>query len=88
MLLWNVVPTHPGTAASNRPPTRAEVALGRPFAAELARGRRVAAVGRIAAAALENAVYVRHPSHGGAVDFRYGLLQFAAGGPGVRRSSV
>src|SRR5579885_2223835 len=47
VLLWNVVPTHPGTATSNRPPTAAEVALGRPFAAELARGRRVAAVGRI-----------------------------------------
>ena len=26
VLLWNVVPTHPGTATSNRRPTRAEVA--------------------------------------------------------------
>ncbi len=88
VLLWNVVPTHPGSPASNRPPTRAEVADGVPFARELARGRRVAAVGRIAAAALENAVYIRHPSHGGAVDFGRGLLQFASGGPGVRRLSV
>jgi len=87
VLLWNVVPTHPGTPTSNRPPTRAEVAAGRVFAQELARGRRVAAVGRVAAAAL-GARYIRHPSHGGAADFRHGLLEFAAGGPGVRPFSV
>jgi len=69
VLLWNVVPTHPGTAAANRTPTRAEVEAGMPFASELARGRRVLAVGRIAEAAL-GAPYVRHPSHGGAVAFR------------------
>ena len=38
-LLWNVVPTHPGTATSNRRPTGAEVRAGRDFAVELARGR-------------------------------------------------
>jgi uracil-DNA glycosylase family 4 len=69
VLLWNVVPTHPGTASSNRAPTRAEVDAGLPFAHELARGRCVFAVGRIAAAALD-APYVRHPSHGGATAFR------------------
>ena len=69
VLLWNVVPTHPGTVASNRAPTRAEVEAGLPFACELARGRRVFAVGRIAEAAL-GAPYVRHPSHGGASAFR------------------
>ena len=69
MLLWNVVPTHPGTATANRAPTRAEVDAGLPFAQELARGRRVFAVGRIAEAALD-APYVRHPSHGGATAFR------------------
>src|SRR5581483_7467854 len=31
VLCWNVVPTHPGTARSNRRPTRAEVAGGLPF---------------------------------------------------------
>src|ERR671931_1486611 len=39
VLLWNLVPTHPhvpGRPNSNRPPTRAEVATGRPFLAELA----------------------------------------------------
>jgi uracil-DNA glycosylase len=83
VLLWNVVPTHPGTASSNRTPTCAEVAAGLPFAEELALGRRVVAVGRIAAAAL-GAEYVRHPSHGGLAGFRAGLLRFAPGRPLVR----
>src|SRR6266516_6996209 len=48
VLLWNVVPTHPGTATSNRRPTRAEVRDARPFLDELTRGRRVVAVGRLA----------------------------------------
>jgi len=87
VLLWNVVPTHPGTASSNRPPTPAEVAAGAPFARELAEGRRVVAVGRLAAAALD-ADYVRHPSHGGAAAFREGLLPFAPGGRLVRPFSV
>jgi uracil-DNA glycosylase len=69
VLLWNVVPTHPGTTSSNRRPTRAEVKAGMPFARELSSGRRVLAVGRIAAAALD-APYVRHPSRGGAAAFR------------------
>jgi uracil-DNA glycosylase len=78
-LCWNVVPTHPGTARSNRRPTRAEVTAARPFLDELAAGRRILAVGRLAAA-VTGAPYVRHPSHGGAADFRAGLLRFAAGG--------
>ncbi len=73
VLLWNVVPTHPGTATSNRPPTRAEIEAGLPFARSLARGRHVLAVGRIAESAL-GAPYVRHPSHGGASAFRETLL--------------
>ena len=72
VLLWNVVPTHPGTATVNRAPTRREVEAGLPFARELARGRRVLAVGRIAEAALD-VPYVRHPSHGGATGFRESL---------------
>ena len=79
VLLWNVVPTHPGSATSNRPPTAAEVAAGLPFAQALAEGRRIVAVGRIAAAAL-GAEYVRHPSHGGLAEFREGLLRFRPGG--------
>ena len=72
VLLWNAVPTHPGTATSNRRPTRLEVAAGQRFVRELARGRRAIAVGRVAAGVLE-APYVRHPSHGGAAAFAEGL---------------
>lgn len=79
VLLWNVVPTHPGGVSSNRLPRRAEIEGGLPFARELARGRRVIAVGRCAEAAL-GAPYVRHPSHGGAAEFRAGLLRFRPGG--------
>jgi uracil-DNA glycosylase len=73
VLLWNVVPTHPGTETSNRPPTRVEVEQSAPFLESLARGRRVVAVGRIAHRRL-GGPYVRHPSHGGAEAFRAGLV--------------
>src|SRR3972149_2899077 len=75
VLLWNLVPTHPhrpGRPDSNRPPTRAEIAAGRPFLEELARGRKVVPVGRLAQEPL-GGPYVRHPSHGGAGAFRDGL---------------
>ena len=72
VLLWNVVPTHPGTATSNRPPSRAEIAAARPFLDQVTRGRTAIAVGRIAAAVL-GAPSVRHPSHGGASAFASGL---------------
>jgi uracil-DNA glycosylase len=78
-LCWNVVPTHPGTAGSNRPPTRAEVAAALPFLEEMAAGRRILAVGRLAAG-VTGSPYIRHPAHGGAAEFRAGLLRFAAGG--------
>ena len=77
-LCWNVVPTHPGTETSNRLPSRDEVEASRPFLEDLARGRRIVAVGRLAARTT-GAPYVRHPSHGGAAGFRAGLLAFAAG---------
>ncbi|MGN6797650.1 MAG: uracil-DNA glycosylase [Gaiellaceae bacterium] len=72
VLLWNVVPTHPGTATSNRAPTRREVEQGRVFADELSAGRRVFAVGRVAHSAL-GGTYVRHPSRGGATAFTSAL---------------
>jgi len=89
-LCWNVVPTHPhapGRPDTNRRPTRAEIDASAPFLRELARGRRLLAVGRVAEAAL-GAPYVRHPSHGGVMDFRRGLLRFGVGGRAVRRFSV
>jgi uracil-DNA glycosylase family 4 len=86
VLLWNVVPTHPGSETSNRRPTREEVDAAAPFLDELTRGRVAIAVGRLAAAALE-APYVRHPSHGGAAEFEAGLrLSFAT--IGRRRAPV
>lgn len=72
VLLWNVVPTHPGSETSNRRPTRAEVDAAAPFLDEVTRGRVAIAVGRVAAARLD-APYIRHPSHGGAAAFEAGL---------------
>lgn len=75
VLLWNVVPTHPGTERTNRPPNKVEVDAGLPFLCELARGRRAIPVGRLAHAVLGDP-YVRHPSHGGASAFRAGIHAF------------
>jgi uracil-DNA glycosylase len=73
MLLWNVVPTHPGTFRANRRPTTAEICGGMPFLEALLVGRVPIAVGRVAQAVLGGG-YVRHPSHEGAAEFRAGLL--------------
>jgi uracil-DNA glycosylase len=73
VLLWNLVPTHPGTERSNRAPTRQEIQDSAPFLTELATGRRLIAVGRLAQRRL-GGPYVRHPSHGGAAAFRAGLV--------------
>jgi uracil-DNA glycosylase len=75
VLLWNVVPTHPhrpDEPESNRPPRAAEIEASRPFLEALAVGRQVVPVGRIAEAALGTGG-IRHPSHGGAREFRDGL---------------
>ena len=80
VLLWNVVPTHPhlpGRPRSNRTPTAGEVADGLPFVGELARGRTILAVGRVAHRAL-GAPYLRHPSHGGKAEFATGLVHYAS----------
>jgi uracil-DNA glycosylase len=76
VLLWNLVPTHPhlpGEPNSNRRPTREEIAAARPFVDALAGAgpgnRLLLAVGRLAHREL-GARYVRHPSHGGAAEFR------------------
>jgi uracil-DNA glycosylase len=75
VLLWNVVPTHPhrpGEPDSNRRPRADEIEASRPFLEQLAAGRRVVPVGRVAEAAIGMAG-LRHPSHGGASEFRAGL---------------
>ena len=74
VLLWNVVPTHPGTASTNRRPTRGDIHAALPFRRQLTRGRPAVAVGRVEHAVL-GGPYVRHPSHGGAQAFRAGLIE-------------
>jgi uracil-DNA glycosylase len=74
VLLWNVVPTHPGSQTTNRRPTRVEVEAAALFLDELTRERHTIAVGRLAEAVLD-APYVRHPSHGGAAAFEAGLRE-------------
>jgi hypothetical protein len=75
VLLWNVVPTHPGTESSNRPPRSCEVTAGLRFVATLSSGRVVVAIGRVAERAL-GAPFVPHPSHGRAQAFEARLLEF------------
>jgi len=55
----------------------------RPFLEELAENRRLIAVGRLAARVTE-APYIRHPSHGGAAEFRPGCYSFAPADAKVR----
>lgn len=78
VVLWNVVPTHPGDEASNRRPSAGEVAAGLRFVRELASGRTVVPIGRVAHGAL-GGTFVRHPSHGGAKAFRAGLESILVG---------
>ena len=47
VLLWNVVPTHPGTETSNRRPTRAEVEASLLFLRALVAGRGCAGCGPV-----------------------------------------
>lgn len=77
VLCWNVVPTHPGTPTSNRRPSAEEIEAGAPFLEALSQGRHTVAVGRLAEARLGGAA-VRHPAHGGARDFRSGLIELLA----------
>jgi uracil-DNA glycosylase len=75
VLLWNVVPTHPHRPRephSNRRPRADEIEASRPFLEQLAAGRQVVPVGRVAEGVIGTAG-IRHPSHGGAIEFRAGL---------------
>jgi hypothetical protein len=73
VLLWNVVPTHPHRPASlSQPRPGREIEASRPFLVLLTACRRIVPVGRIAEAAIGKAG-IRHPSHGGAQEFRAGL---------------
>jgi len=86
-VLWNCFPWHPhreGELQSNRTPTREEIAAGRPLLDLLCSQwpkAKVIAVGKAAAGALamldREAPCVRHPSMGGATEFRAGLRRCA-----------
>jgi uracil-DNA glycosylase len=73
-LLWNAVPTHPGTDATNRTPSAAEIEAGRRFAVLLGQGRHVIPVGRVAESAL-GISGIRHPARGGARAFKAALVE-------------
>ena len=82
-ILWNVVPFHPAgpVPRSNRTPTAAEQKAGAEWLRRLlviTRPGVVAAIGRAAEAALPPGTrYLRHPAHGGAREFRDGLVALA-----------
>lgn len=83
VVLWNALQLHPhppGDPRANRTPADAEVELGRESLErliELVRPRRIVALGRTAERALKrmghDAVYVRHPAHGGSTRMMRGL---------------
>lgn len=84
-LLWSAYPLHPhrvGEPLTNRTPSAADVAIGRQFWHAL-RGiypiQTVVAVGNIAYRSItatgESVTRVRHPSHGGKVEFANGLRE-------------
>jgi uracil-DNA glycosylase len=84
-VLWNAFPWHPhrqGECYSNRSPTRAECSCGLVILSALLEAMpqaRLFAVGRHAQRALSDigreAVLLRHPAQGGAVQFRRALRQ-------------
>ena len=86
-LLWNAFPFHPfqpGNPVSNRLPSAAELAIGRPFIVMLLRLfdlERVVAVGNPAAASLRILGIpheaVRHPSQGGKQKFVAGMARLS-----------
>lgn len=86
VLLWNVVPTHPGTPTANRRPLRAEITAGLCFLEELGRGRAAVAVGRVAERALGGPA-IPHPSYGRARAFAAALLELRDHGFFVSRTS-
>lgn len=87
-LIWATFPLHPhkpGIELSNRAPSNAEVAIGAELLCDLItilKPDRVVAVGNVAEKCLLSlgfdVVKVRHPSHGGATQFRDQLLALLA----------
>lgn len=90
-LLWPAYPFHPhkpGIDRSNRPPTRAEVELGRPIWQDLSRLMCITtfvAIGNVAHASLAvagiDAPKIRHPSQGGKPQFVAGIGELVGASP-------
>lgn len=85
VILWNAVPTHPHRPdeplTSNRTPTRVEVKAGIEFLEPVTAGRRVVAVGKVAARVLgDDVTAVRHPAYGGAAEFDRGMRDVLSDG--------
>jgi uracil-DNA glycosylase len=87
-LLWNAFPWHPckESGLTNRPPRKDELDLGLPFLEDLAsmfQGARIVAVGNHAAQSLSRlgleVEKVRHPSMGGAGEFRSQMRSLVTG---------
>jgi uracil-DNA glycosylase len=68
---WNVFPFHPhdpGNTSTNRQPTGAEIAAGRPsfdLICKILSPQKMIAVGNLAASSIAGAAPARHPSFGG-----------------------
>ncbi len=88
ILIWSTFPLHPhqpGIELSNRAPNLQEITLGSQLLQELLtilQPPQIVAVGNIAHKCLTSigikTAKVRHPSHGGATQFRQQLLQLVA----------
>lgn len=87
-LLWNACPTHPAGSdpLTNRLPTSLELAAGMTWLErliDLVEPQLVVAVGRSASRSLPHAPVLRHPAHGGAHEFRRGLVDLVGREPTV-----
>jgi len=93
-ILWNALQMHPhrpGKEQSNRTPTSAEIAIGKPALRMLVDAfpsAKVVAVGKKAKGLLDSmgivsAATVRHPAYGGATAFAKGLELLVGGAPGA-----
>lgn len=89
VVMWNAFAFHPhkpGDPMSNRAPTKAELQAGRGILSmvlDYFKGAKLVAVGKVSEAALRALGYtpnacLRHPSMGGANEFRAGLARLTA----------
>ncbi len=93
-LLWSAYPLHthrPGNLLSNRAPSSAEIAIGRPYWQSLADIFSITSIVAVGNAGYRSVLpitptvpKVRHPAHGGKIEFRRGLQELLAAGINTR----